>query len=420
MINTIRNIISRINYLAFLVLLAVLPYGIKCINTVWIVWLVSWLLEFRFLKRPVLSRKQLIPFAGLALWFFWNLLSVAWADNKTLAWDSITREMNVLFVLPVAIWGVNGHYNRLTCLRVLLITACCSTFVYLFTHYWLCNSAHAFDKFAPAAWHFDILRTDNLLLQIKHRLHYSNVLCIAILAVVWLYKDHVNRFGKPLTLLFSCLVVMWLITVIYWTGSRVGLILPVIYLCLAGLIRLNGWKRYAAALTMVLVLGGFLFSMKYWHPRLRDLSAEMWLHYNPEAPIPVNEHRIAIWRTVWEHRADYPVYGLGTGNAQPFLSEKYQERGWTEFIQRGFDTHNQFLNTWMELGVVAALLFVALWCFVPFCFKGNARQFALFATATLVCSMLVENLLCGMEGIVFCCVLLFLATLFPQQTGEAA
>ncbi len=419
MLRILRNIISDINYLAFLVLLFMLPYGMQTIKICWIIWIVSWIFELRFLKRPQINLHTLFFFSGLAVWFLWNLLSVSWADNKDISWDTIGRQVNLICLLPLIVWGVNDKYDLRTCMKVIILTALISSFTYLFAHYWVYNSQHAFNKFAPATYHFNFLRMDDMLLEMKHRMHYSNLLCLAGIAIPALYPQLAARRGKTVAIILSCLTLLWFGAVIYWTGSRIGLIILFALAGLAGLLKLKGWKRYVSAVAVILLLLGFFFSMCYWHPRYKDINPQEWLRYNPESINPGNEARLAIWNTIWENRQEYPAYGLGAGNAQPFLQKKYEERNWIDYIQRRFNAHNQFFTTWMELGVIAAILFIALWCYMPFCFSPRTRHLALYTDIILFLSMMVENLLSGLEGIIFTGIVLFLLTLSERQTAEA-
>ena len=73
-----KTFIERINYFAFLVMLASLPFPRPIIHVCWLVWAFTWLLEFRFLDRTHIrwSRGIIYLSAGVGVWLIWNILSV--------------------------------------------------------------------------------------------------------------------------------------------------------------------------------------------------------------------------------------------------------------------------------------------------------------------------------------------------------
>lgn len=408
--------ISRLNWYAFLCLLLSLPYGMEFGRFFWIVWLVTWLLEGRFLSRPVLTDKRLmVPFAGLAVWFVWNMLSVAWAPDKTTAWLAVLRYVNVICLVPIVLWGVNKHYRWQTCLKVLVIGAAVSVLVYLFAHYWTNNYMSALNKQNPRNYSIDFLRLNDLLLDMKHRFHYTNVLLMAFVGVFFMLPDAIKKYGKQRTYVLSVLTCLWFALAIYWTGSRMGLINLAAVVCLFLFLRLQGRKRYVGSVFLVLLFAGFALSLHLWQPRQQDTPHERWLHYDANEAMPAYEPRIAIWHAVVENHDAYPWYGLGVNQSRDFLVERYKERGWTYYAQLHYGPHNQYFTLWMELGFPAALLFIILWASIPFCFQGKARRFATFFTLITLLGMCTETLLSGLEGILFCCVMLFLCTQFPAQ-----
>ena len=65
-----KKIISKINFSAFLMLLASLPYPLPFIQFCWYVWIVTWLLEFRYIGRTPLKRHSGMVYlsVGILLW----------------------------------------------------------------------------------------------------------------------------------------------------------------------------------------------------------------------------------------------------------------------------------------------------------------------------------------------------------------
>ena len=127
---------------------------------------------------------------------------------------------------------------------------------------------------------------------------------------------------------------------------------------------------------------------------------------------------MAVWKTALEQPTDYLAYGLGAGNSTNYLVERYQQREWEIFYLRRFSPHNQFLGVCMDLGLVAAVLFVLFWFGIPWFFAGDKQYWAWCALGICLPAMCTEMILGGIEGIVFICVLFLLGTLLPDSTRQ--
>jgi hypothetical protein len=130
---------------------------------------------------------------------------------------------------------------------------------------------------------------------------------------------------------------------------------------------------------------------------------------------PAFEPRFAIWQTALEQREDYILYGLGAGNATNYLVKCYQQNGWKQYVNRQFSPHCQYLGVCMDLGLVAAMLFIIFWAGIPFFFRGTQRYWVLCATGISMCSMMTDMLLGGLEGIVFVAIMAVLAYILPSS-----
>ncbi len=63
------------------------------------------------------------------------------------------------------------------------------------------------------------------------------------------------------------------------------------------------------------------------------------------------------------------MFGVGVGAEQKYLMEFYKARDWKYALKGGFNTHNQFLQTFLSIGITGFLVLVAL-LFVPLFMKG--------------------------------------------------
>src|SRR4029079_629272 len=73
-----------------------------------------------------------------------------------------------------------------------------------------------------------------------------------------------------------------------------------------------------------------------------------------------SDSRLDIWRKTTRMIEDYPVAGVGAGNFQAIFEPIYNPY-LNNDLRRGGHAHNLWLQQAAELGIVAAVLYLALW-----------------------------------------------------------
>lgn len=430
-----RQFITYANYTAFLALLCAMPYPMPFIRFFGLVWIISWLLEVRFLQRPNTSRSNIFVAAGFTVWFVWNLISVAWAHNTAAAWSCIQRDLYILAIPLVMLWGVNERYNWQQIVKVMFISSLVSVFVYLFTHFWLMNSAAAWDRLTPRNYSIDWLHPDDFLHGIKHRLHYTSFLTLTIAAGLLQFTSTIqtssnhSNFFKPFKHIAPYAIgTVVLIAACIWTGSRAALVniglliaLTSLYIwtnapLLKGLPPRPKWQRItAAAVVAALILAAFLLMLRF-HPRQLGLSIhEQFTVHEDNQYAPTIEPRIAIWHTALETPQDYSLHGLGVGNSTDYIINKYIDHNYSYYLSSHYSVHNQFLATWMELGLLAAILWLLFWLALPLVFTGQQRFWVALACAICFVALATDLFLAGVEGIAFTIIVFTLLAVLQQK-----
>lgn len=394
------------NYLAFLALLCAMPYGFEFIRFFGLVWVVTWLLELRFVKHEnlTLSKPRLYVAIGFSVWVVWNALSMSWAADKASAWAMVQRDLYMLVIPLVMLWGVNERYDWKQCVKVLTIGCVISVGVYLFTLYWLFNVPRAWEKHNAVNPHFDWWHIECFLLQMKHRLHYTTLFCLAIVGILSLLIQGLTT--RKETVYYS-IALPFLVLAIYKTGSRTALINLTLIAVIAALWwwtrrkQRSRWQKAIAIGVVALVLAGSGLALFKLHPRNRGVTVEQLMTVEEGVARPTFEPRVAIWFAAFESPEDYSLYGLGVGNSYTYIWDKYVRHGWQAYTDYKYSTHNQFIATWIELGALAAVLFVLFWLLMPFLFHGTARYWTACICAICFVNLTTDLFFGGVEGITF-------------------
>ena len=101
--------------------------------------------------------------------------------------------------------------------------------------------------------------------------------------------------------------------------------------------------------------------------------------------------------------------------------ERYEAAGLTRYTIRQYNTHNQYLNEWMELGIPGLVLFLMAWLSLPFCTSGTARRTSVYIGVIFGLNMLTECMFGRFDGIaiwVFCLIWLLLQSTRPDSKTE--
>jgi len=127
--------------------------------------------------------------------------------------------------------------------------------------------------------------------------------------------------------------------------------------------------------------------------------------------------RLAKWHVAKMAIKDHWLLGVGPGNTVTTLDKYYEKVGFNYALQLHYNPHNQFLHTFLTIGIFGALLLVLIFiiAIVKSIKKGDSIMF-LFLISFLLFSM-SESTLAVNKGIVFFALFLSLFSYLPNKTS---
>ena len=376
--------IGRVNYALFLLTLLALPLPWHITQPLWAAWLISWLLEFRYLLSPrqiwqQLRSRSMIPFVMLLCLLVWDWLSLLWAPDLQAAKSDAIKQMAFFYIFLLALFGVNEHYKKKLHIYVYVIGCMLSIAIYLLYNSYLLHSGTLSE-----AEHSTLLSTifplgeSGRIVQLKHRQNYCMELCLALAMLPILLDDISCRASRRVGIVAILLSALWLGLGIYLTGSRIGLVVAFIVIamdvCYIAIKRHKPSWRLAVAGIVLLAIA----AVSLWHhPRIQKLRAEVAFSAQADnyrvAPM-TREPRIYIWHTVVSHANEYGIRGLGIGSEVGFLAHCYEADGVGVMGEIGLGPHNQYLTEWMTLGPMAVLWLIAAFVLLPWSTRIKETQ----------------------------------------------
>lgn len=418
-----QETIGKLNWLLCILFFATLPYLRQMIQVTWVIWLVSWLLECRWLNKKNFSfPKNIWPILFLAIWVIFESISLLWGKNY---FDGGSfRDTHIAFLLLpiIALFGVNENYNWKTLAKVLIITCLASIFVYAMIDFCILNLHYIDDTFherEDIPFYFKIFHRFSGCF--KHRLYYCTLLTAACILLFFIRKDIIEKYGKIIGYFMMASCSALLLVAIYATGSRASLLTIIILLFALGIMLLPHNHRIIATCVCVIVAIGAIFALWQVHPRMNNLEIEDITEYEEHIQDKGFEPRIAIWQMALENPKDYSLHGYGVGNSTPYLISKYQENNLPSYVRKHFCAHNQYLEVWIELGILGLLCFIAMWIAWPFCFEKRSisQRLAAFIAILFASNCITECMLSRLEGVIYLCAMLLLIFVLSRDQSSA-
>jgi len=406
--NRYKDIMGRINYGLFLAVVALLPFPQLFLRWAAVLWIITWLLEFRWLRNPLPITRNRIPFILFGAWFGFKLLSGLWASD-TAAWSwQMERYMTFGLLVPVGLWGVNERYHWNTSGKVLVFSCVAAIPVYLlwmtalYLHPELVPHWALQDHWTqhPNWWTF----FGENISHFKHRLFFCSIELFGIIMAFRLYRHR-------LKILLPLVAVM--LSSIPLTTSRQAVLTMLGLLTVSCIMTLPFSKRWLYGTGIVLVAITMGVGLLTLNPRMKsvhigDLTEMREMSYD-------HDIRYNIWGAALQHPSDYLAYGVGAGQSPAYLSQQYADAGFDYYSQQRFHAHNQYLEELMEIGIPGLILFLFAWMLIPKFAPCRRRKTAVLFTTLFMLNMFTDCMFGKFCGIALWAVGMVLIFLQPDS-----
>lgn len=114
-----------------------------------------------------------------------------------------------------------------------------------------------------------------------------------------------------------------------------------------------------------------------------------------------NELRIISWKASIQLIAQNPIVGVGIGDAKHELQKIYKERNQFIAYEKALNSHNQFLQTGITIGLLGFILLFSVLVFSFQFFKQNDSLPGILFVVLIAINLLFESMLEAQAGIVF-------------------
>ncbi|MEJ4087307.1 O-antigen ligase family protein [Galbibacter orientalis] len=111
------------------------------------------------------------------------------------------------------------------------------------------------------------------------------------------------------------------------------------------------------------------------------------------------KERMLSWKAAIKTIEVAPLFGYGVGDAHDVLIEGYNDLGYTENYKHRYNAHNQFLETWLQTGLIGVFVLMVIFTNLALHTRRSFNEFSVFLALFL--ALIFESMLVRFNGIVF-------------------
>lgn len=231
-----------------------------------------------------------------------------------------------------------------------------------------------------------------------HRGYYAIYL---VLAFTFIFTEAIRK-SKISIIEIALLLVLFLGTII--TESKAGILIILVnaFFLLFYFLKVKfGWLKSSIVMALLCLL--MLFSVTKLLSGNNRFSAALYSLQKDNMDVTTTESttaRILMWETSVDIIEDNIITGVGTGDVKDELQELNYKKGYTGVAEYDLNSHNQFLNSWIALGLFGflSLLGVFIVLFLPY--YGENILFVRFLSLSLFLTLMTESFLEVQAGII--------------------
>lgn len=403
-----RAFFQRSSYYLVVLMAALLPVGIGVPVAVAMLGL-SWLLEGNFRGRFSSINRSLLLLLPTA-YYLLHVAGMLHTENTSAGLFDLEVKLSLL-LLPLFLSTMRLSSDQVSTVLRSFITGCLAISVCLL-------SLAVYDYAASAENHFFY----ELFSRWTHPSYLAMYLNLAIAVLLLRALKGVQvALNTAMALLFS--------GVIFLLSSKMGLLITAALYAGALLNLVVAKKKWFLGLSgLVLMILAVVLTLKFVPEvgaRLEAAKQALLNGADPSNP-ESSAVRLSVWEAATEASMDNFATGAGTGDVKQTLLAKYKEKGMTGAyrvdeatgeVTTVLNAHNQFLQSFVALGIGGLLLLLAT-LLVPLWYGWKKRNLLLMTfTLIVVLNLLTESMLEREAGTMF--VGFFLALLAFQPSDPA-
>jgi O-antigen ligase len=377
----------------YICVLALLPLlSLFMVSLVIIVFLLGAFLSSIYYKETINNKiKHTGVVLLIALPFLLYLLSLIWTDNLQVGLKYVEKTLSFC-VLPIAFFMLKPFKTTLQIKNFKKVFVIASAFSVVITMiYLLVNAGNIFNQKNTYFTNIKLREAIELTPIIgEHAIYFSLIMAVALLLLFY------NRFQNRWLNIFLCLLFIIGVTI----ASSKGVILSILAV---GILLAFQEIKNKRTVAIVLVLSFFcLGTITYFSPikeRVNEIIKTKHIYPTGDYYNSFNL-RMAIYNCSFSLINETPIIGYSPGDTQQKLNECYKKFDTNAFHKTDYNTHNQYLDYILSLGVIGLVIILFSFAyFLRIAIINKNKEYLNFLILFYLV-FLIENILVRNTGIV--------------------
>ncbi len=389
----INKFAPKVFYALSIVLVIIMSLAKNFVPLVSALLIISWFFESTFNQKwlNLKKNKSILFFVSL---YFLYLIGLLYSDNIQYGL------MDIVLKLPFVIFPLI-YFSAETAKKTNFFRDIIIAFVFAGFIGTLISLSHSAFLYSSSHDIFDFYY--NTLAYFIHPSYYAMQLNFSIIALLWLVLKKNSVINKKQPLVYF--LIFYFSVFVVFLNSKVGIMFLAL-ICFYVVYLFIKLKRYLSGSVLILIVALSVFYIVRNFPGItnRIVSATEIVSNYSDIANSTNEgtaERILIWKTSLEIISENWVVGVGTGDVKDVLLAKYKTNGISGAFKKKLNAHNQFLQTFISLGITGFLLLMLMFAYAVFISIKTGNIVYFFFIVLLMLNLLVESMFETQSGIVF-------------------
>ncbi|NOY37410.1 MAG: O-antigen ligase family protein [Chlorobi bacterium] len=403
--------LSHLNFFLAALLAFFIPFSLHILPFIIGLWTLVFLISGNFrdnFNHHLSNRKQWTVFILLEVFFLLHIVGMLYTTNTSEGWFDVQVKIS-LFLLPVLIAGADKQFDKN--LKYLLLVfilglAASALACYILA---LVHSLHFIDgsvvfNIRPFPGSTDSYFTYQLFSVFVLPTYFATFLSFGIAILIYfLYNKITFRWlsGKGMILL-----IFFFSITIFLLSSRAGLItwflVFTVFLLYLRFRRKIFTQWFAILYPVILIVALFAFSVingARFQPVMHEIQdAE---HVNDQTILGSVGLRIVIWKAAVKAIRSHRITGVGTGDVRETLYRETKIPGLDQAKMKNLNVHNQFLETYLALGLPGLLVLIGIFIIPALNNHGNGFLLLVLFLIIVLFNFIFECMFDRLSGVVF-------------------
>lgn len=403
--------VKKINLYLVMGVTFIMPFGTILLSYFIGLWALASMLEGKWIKKASFNLRELhvrYIFILYVIFYIINIVGFLYSKNKANGFAELQIKFSILLI-PLLFAFSNKLIHRN--LKKILLSFITGVFIASIICYFIAfyNSLNFDDgKFSFIAhspgspWdsYFAYARLSFII----HPSYFSMYIVFSIAIILSsFFKNSVIPGVKSTT---RILLIIFFTLTLFLISSRAGLFtwfaITILFFIKLFIKKVKLWQKWFALFLMILIIGLFINIVTKGN-RFRTIKTELETvnHADEETHLASVALRLVVWKNAIRVIKKNPMFGVGTGNVEKKLYENLDDISLNQARKMNLNVHNQFLETWMEQGIFALFLLLAIMFYPVFSKKFPNSHLFIYLTIIIFINFLFESMLNRINGVAF-------------------